>query len=116
MRSRPALKYIIGGLVGATIPTLLIAGQGFAEEKEPIQLLTESTNLLWVVIGAILVVFMQAGFALVETGFTQKKNAAEVMSMNFAIFGLASSPSCSSVSRWRSEASAIPATSASTRR
>jgi ammonium transporter, Amt family len=88
VRSRPALKYIIGGLIGATIPTLLIAGQGFAEEKEPIQLLTESTNLLWVVIGAVLVIFMQAGFALVETGFTQKKNAAEVMSMNFAIFGL----------------------------
>jgi Amt family ammonium transporter len=34
------------------------------------------------------VIFMQAGFALVETGFTQKKNAAEVMSTNFAIFGL----------------------------
>ena len=45
-------------------------------------------NLLWVVIGAVLVVFMQAGFALVETGFTQKKNAMHVMTTNFAIFGL----------------------------
>ncbi len=88
MRSRPALKYIVGGLVGAAIPALLVTGSALAEEKEPIQLLTESTNLLWVVIGAILVIFMQAGFALVETGFTQKKNAAEVMSMNFAVFGL----------------------------
>ncbi len=43
---------------------------------------------MWVVIGAVLVIFMQAGFALVETGFTQKKNAAHVMSTNFAIFGL----------------------------
>ncbi len=88
MRSRPALKYIVGGLVGAAIPALLVTGSALAEEKEPIQLLTESTNLLWLVIGAILVIFMQAGFALVETGFTQKKNAAEVMSMNFAVFGL----------------------------
>ena len=88
MRSRPALKYMVGGLVGAAIPALLVTGSAVAEEKEPIQLLSESTNLLWIVIGAILVIFMQAGFALVETGFTQKKNAAEVMSMNFAVFGL----------------------------
>ena len=45
-------------------------------------------NLLWVVIGAVLVVFMQAGFALVETGFTAEKHAAHVMTTNFAIFGL----------------------------
>jgi Amt family ammonium transporter len=45
-------------------------------------------NLLWVVIGAMLVIFMQAGFALVETGFTRAKHAAHVVSTNFAIFGL----------------------------
>ena len=88
MRSRPALKYIVGGLVGAAVPALMVTGQAFAEEVDPVVALGEATNLLWVVIGAILVIFMQAGFALVETGFTQKKNAAEVMSMNFAIFGL----------------------------
>jgi len=47
-----------------------------------------SLNLLWVVLGAVLVIFMQAGFALVETGFTRSKNAAHVFSMNFMIFGL----------------------------
>ena len=45
-------------------------------------------NLLWVVIGAVLVIFMQAGFALVETGFCRAKHAAHVVSTNFAIFGL----------------------------
>ena len=49
--------------------------------------MSKNTNLLWVVIGAILVVFMQAGFALVDTGFTRAKHAAHVMSTNFAIFG-----------------------------
>ena len=44
--------------------------------------------MLWVVIGAILVIFMQAGFALVETGFCRAKHAAHVVSTNFAIFGL----------------------------
>ena len=45
-------------------------------------------NLLWVVLGAVLVIFMQAGFALVETGFCRAKHAAHVVSTNFAIFGL----------------------------
>ncbi|MEO6714675.1 MAG: ammonium transporter [Mycobacteriales bacterium] len=47
-----------------------------------------SINLLFVVIGAILVIFMQAGFALVETGFCRAKHAAHVVTTNFAIFGL----------------------------
>ncbi len=47
-----------------------------------------SVNLLWVVVGALLVIFMQAGFALVETGFCRAKHAAHVVSTNFAIFGL----------------------------
>jgi ammonium transporter, Amt family len=88
VRRLPALKYVIGGLAGAAIPALLVSGQAFADEIDPVTALGEATNLLWVVIGAVLVIFMQAGFALVETGFTQKKNAAEVMSTNFAIFGL----------------------------
>ena len=45
-------------------------------------------SLLWVVIGAAMVVFMQAGFALVETGFCRAKHAAHVVSTNFAVFGL----------------------------
>jgi Amt family ammonium transporter len=48
-----------------------------------------SMNLLWVVLGAVLVIFMQAGFALVETGFCRAKHAAHVVTTNFAIFGIA---------------------------
>ncbi|MDO8363282.1 MAG: ammonium transporter [Actinomycetota bacterium] len=89
MRIKPKLKYVIGGAVGAAFSALAIAGPAFADENaDAIASLSESTNLLWVILGAILVIFMQAGFALVETGFTQKKNAAHVMSTNFAIFGL----------------------------
>jgi ammonium transporter, Amt family len=36
----------------------------------------------------VLVIFMQAGFALVETGFCRAKHAAHVVSTNFAVFGL----------------------------
>jgi Amt family ammonium transporter len=51
--------------------------------------LAQDLNLLWVCIGGALVMLMQAGFALVETGFTRKKNAAHTMGMNVAIFGTA---------------------------
>jgi ammonium transporter, Amt family len=57
------------------------------QDVDPNELATQ-TNLLWVVIGAVLVIFMQAGFALVETGFCRAKHAAHVVSTNFAIFGL----------------------------
>jgi ammonium transporter, Amt family len=88
LRTHRALKYALGGLAGAAIPIIGLTGTALAADKEPLTLVMEANNLLWVVIGAILVIFMQAGFALVETGFTQKKNAAHVMSTNFAIFGL----------------------------
>src|SRR6185436_17136663 len=85
---RKALKYTVGGALGAGLMTLFIGGTAFAADDDPVAVLGTQTNLLWVILGAVLVIFMQAGFALVETGFTQKKNAAHVMSTNFAIFGL----------------------------
>jgi ammonium transporter, Amt family len=57
-------------------------------DVDPVTALGGQINMLWVVIGAILVIFMQAGFALVETGFCRAKHAAHVVSTNFAIFGL----------------------------
>jgi Amt family ammonium transporter len=58
------------------------------QEADAVTVLGQQVNLLWIVIGAVLVVFMQAGFALVETGFCRAKHAAHVVSTNFAIFGL----------------------------
>jgi ammonium transporter, Amt family len=45
-------------------------------------------NFSWVLIACFLVMFMQAGFALAETGFTRAKNAAHTMAMNFMCYGL----------------------------
>jgi len=47
-----------------------------------------SLDLLWIVVGAALLIFMQAGFAMVETGFYRSKHAAHVVSTNFVIFEL----------------------------
>jgi Amt family ammonium transporter len=47
-----------------------------------------SANFVWTLIAGFLVMFMQAGFALVETGLVRAKNAAHTMSMNFMVYGL----------------------------
>ena len=43
-------------------------------------------NTLWVLVGAALVFFMQAGFAMVETGFTRAKNAGNIIMKNLIDF------------------------------
>ncbi|HEX9011663.1 MAG TPA: ammonium transporter [Holophagaceae bacterium] len=45
-------------------------------------------NFVWTLLTAFLVMFMQAGFALAETGFTRAKNAAHTMMMNLMIYGV----------------------------
>src|SRR3954468_14989089 len=45
-------------------------------------------NFVWTLVAGFLVMFMQAGFALVETGLIRAKNAAHTMSMNFAVYAL----------------------------
>src|SRR5439155_2634445 len=44
----------------------------------------------WVVITAVLVMFMQAGFAFVEAGLTGMKNAAHIAAKNVLIFAVCS--------------------------
>jgi Amt family ammonium transporter len=82
------------GLAVASTAILLTPAIAGAQATDPddvpaaVDALRQQTNLLWIVIGAVLVIFMQAGFALVETGFCRAKHAAHVVSTNFAIFGL----------------------------
>jgi Amt family ammonium transporter len=47
-----------------------------------------ASNFVWTLIAGFLVMFMQAGFALVETGLIRAKNAAHTFSMNFLVYGL----------------------------
>ncbi|HUL02975.1 MAG TPA: ammonium transporter [Gemmatimonadales bacterium] len=50
---------------------------------------TVAINFVWTLVTGFLVMFMQAGFAMVETGFTRAKNAAHTIAMNFMVYGLA---------------------------
>src|SRR5215210_6298489 len=86
-RSRWRRKAAIGAGIAA-LTVVALPGVASAQDADPVATLGTQVNLLWVVIGAVLVIFMQAGFALVETGFCRAKHAAHVVSTNFAIFGL----------------------------
>ncbi|MGZ6123649.1 MAG: hypothetical protein ACXWLR_01745, partial [Myxococcales bacterium] len=50
---------------------------------------TTSINFVWTLVAGFLVMFMQAGFAMVETGFTRAKNASHTVAMNFMVYGIA---------------------------
>lgn len=47
-------------------------------------------DTLWVLFTAMLVFFMNLGFALVESGFAQSKNAVNILSKNFIVFAVSS--------------------------
>ncbi len=48
-----------------------------------------ATSTIWVVVAAVLVIFMQAGFALLEAGMTRMKNAGHVAGKTLLVFGIA---------------------------
>ena len=46
-------------------------------------------DTLWVVLASVLVIFMNAGFAMLETGFCRRKNAVNMLSKNLIVFAVA---------------------------
>ncbi|VAW18433.1 Ammonium transporter [hydrothermal vent metagenome] len=52
--------------------------------------LSISINNIWVLVAAFLVMFMQAGFAMVEAGFTRSKNTANILTKNLMDFAIGS--------------------------
>ena len=49
-----------------------------------------SSDTIWILIGAFLVFFMQAGFAMVESGLTRAKNAGNIVMKNLMDFSIGS--------------------------
>jgi Amt family ammonium transporter len=57
--------------------------QGLADRKVV-------SDTLWVLVTAFLVFWMNAGFALVESGMCRAKNAVNILSKNFIVFAVSS--------------------------
>lgn len=77
-------RKVIASILGMLLlfPTL-----AFAEDATAAQL-QAAINSVWVMVAAILVIFMQAGFALLESGSTRMKNAGHVAGKTILTFGI----------------------------
>jgi Amt family ammonium transporter len=62
--------------------------KGLAETRELVLSGQTALNIVWTLVTGFLVMFMQAGFALVETGLTRAKNVAHTMGMNFLVYSI----------------------------
>ncbi|MEJ2646915.1 MAG: hypothetical protein P8016_00745 [Sedimentisphaerales bacterium] len=70
---------------------LLISGTVKASEQTiNIETIKQGLDTVWVLIGAFLVFFMQAGFGMVEAGFIRAKNTCNILTKNFLDFCMAS--------------------------
>src|SRR5205823_10107939 len=93
----PILRRSVGlGLLMTLACPLVLAGQGVPAADSLAKAAsaasaanTVAINFVWTLVAGFLVMFMQAGFAMVETGFTRAKNAAHTITMNFMVYGIA---------------------------
>ncbi|MCY4441578.1 MAG: ammonium transporter, partial [Deltaproteobacteria bacterium] len=76
------------GLALLLLPAIAYALDGKVDGK-PVPELQVAVDTLWTCIAGILVFLMQAGFAMVEGGFTRAKNVANIMMKNVGDFSMA---------------------------
>ena len=58
------------------------------DKQQIVSFINENMFGIWFLIGAALVFWMQAGFAMVETGFTRAKNAGNILMKNLNLISL----------------------------
>jgi Amt family ammonium transporter len=74
---------LIAVTILATVATPAMAQDGAIDTKVAL-------DTLWVLIAGMLVFFMNAGFATLETGLCRAKNAVNILAKNFIVFALSS--------------------------
>jgi Amt family ammonium transporter len=83
-RARRIISGIGAGIaVAAILPGVALAQDAEGPSTSDIQVLLDN---VWILVAAILVIFMQAGFALVEAGMTRAKNVSNIMMKNLMDF------------------------------
>jgi len=81
-------KRIISSIV--LILLIMIPTVVFGAEEEINDATKMAINTVWTLVAAFLVFFMQAGFAMVETGLTRSKNAGNIIMKNLMDFAIGS--------------------------
>ena len=70
------------GAIGAVVA--LLSTPAAAQSDDPAAAVQAVLDNVWVLVAAVLVFFMQAGFALLEAGMTRAKNVTNIMAKNLA--------------------------------
>jgi Amt family ammonium transporter len=86
-------NYTKAGLIciaGFVCLALLSSNAYAADESISIEDIKQGLDTVWVLLGAFLVFFMQAGFGMVEAGFIRAKNTCNILTKNFLDFCMAS--------------------------
>ncbi len=80
-----------GGTITGTVNDIPVtdtkAGLSLADVVNTVGQNRIAINLVWTLVTGYLVMFMQAGFAAVETGLCRAKNANHTFMMNFMVYG-----------------------------
>jgi Amt family ammonium transporter len=75
------------------IAVLIVGAWGLAASAQEEALTPDDVQAvldnIWVLVAAILVIFMNAGFGMLETGFCRQKNAVNILCKNLIVFALA---------------------------
>lgn len=77
---------IVVGLSTATVAQEDVTLESLAEQ---VALQQGYINVVWILVASTLVVFMNAGFGMLEVGMCRQKNAVNILSKNLIVFGLA---------------------------
>ncbi|PZO46151.1 MAG: ammonium transporter, partial [Phormidesmis priestleyi] len=85
-------RFAWGWLACIPLAFVIVATWGFAAHAQDEVVAADVQVILdniWITIAAILVIFMNAGFGMLETGFCRQKNAVNVLTKNLIVFALA---------------------------
>ncbi len=75
------------GTISDIVATDATKGPTLADSMNQVGQNRIAINFVWTLVTGFLVMFMQAGFAIVETGLCRAKNANHTMMMNFMVYG-----------------------------
>lgn len=95
MPTKNLMKYTLLGMVALVSTSLWAQDVAPAPAEDPIvtaskdiAALKVGLDTVWVLLCGMLVFFMNAGFALVESGFARSKNTVNILAKNFIVFAL----------------------------
>lgn len=90
-RHRTMVFFCISAWIVIGLSTVTFAQDDVTLESlaEQVALQQGYINVVWILVASTLVVFMNAGFGMLEVGMCRQKNAVNILSKNLIVFGLA---------------------------